>query len=41
MHPLVGYSDRWSAKPGDPVRFMVSSANDQAYAPQSRRSRLP
>jgi N,N-dimethylformamidase len=32
MHPLVGYSDRWSAKPGDPVRFMVSSANDQAYA---------
>lgn len=32
MHPLVGYTDRWSAKPGEPIRFMVSSADDQAYA---------
>ncbi len=26
MHRLTGYTDRWSAKPGETIRFMVSSA---------------
>ena len=26
MHPLTGYTDRWSAKQGGTIRFMVSSA---------------
>jgi N,N-dimethylformamidase len=27
MHKLVGYCDRWSAKPGQRIRFMVGSAD--------------
>jgi N,N-dimethylformamidase len=31
MHPLVGYCDRWSVKPGQSIRFMVSSAEDAPF----------
>ena len=31
MHSLVGYCDRWSVKPGQTIRFMVSSATDARY----------
>ena len=31
MHPLVGYCDRWSARPGESIRFMVSSRDDAGY----------
>jgi N,N-dimethylformamidase len=31
MHPLTGYTDRWSAKPGDTVRFMVASAESRPF----------
>jgi len=31
MHKLVGYCDRWSAKPGQTIRFMVSSAADAPF----------
>ena len=34
MHRLTGYTDRWSVKPGESIRFMVSSA---AGAPFSLR----
>ncbi|HVJ51594.1 MAG TPA: N,N-dimethylformamidase beta subunit family domain-containing protein [Aliidongia sp.] len=31
MHPLVGYCDRWSVKPGQSIRFMVSSAESAPF----------
>jgi N,N-dimethylformamidase len=31
MHPLTGYSDRWSARPGEQIRFMIGSAGDSPY----------
>jgi N,N-dimethylformamidase len=31
MHKLVGYCDGWSVKPGQPIRFMVSSAGDAPF----------
>ncbi|MBI1773899.1 MAG: N,N-dimethylformamidase [Proteobacteria bacterium] len=31
MHPLTGYCDRWSVKPGERIRFMVSSADDTPF----------
>lgn len=31
MHPLVGYCDRWSAKPGQSVKFMVSSSDPAPF----------
>ena len=31
MHGLTGYTDRWSAKPGESIRFMVSSAGDTPF----------
>lgn len=31
MHGLTGYVDRWSAKPGERLRFMVSSAEGRPY----------
>ncbi|MBM3523011.1 MAG: N,N-dimethylformamidase, partial [Alphaproteobacteria bacterium] len=31
MHQLTGYVDRWSARAGETVRFMVSSMADRAY----------
>ena len=31
MHPLVGYCDRWSVKPGERIRFMVSSAQGARF----------
>ena len=31
MHPLLGYVDRWSAKPGEAIRLMVSSAGDAPF----------
>ena len=31
MHPLLGYVDRWSAKPGESIRLMVSSAGDAPF----------
>jgi N,N-dimethylformamidase len=31
MHPLLGYVDRWSAKPGETIRLMVSSAGDAPF----------
>ena len=32
MHALTGYADRWSARPGETVRFMISSAADRDFA---------
>src|SRR5580704_10549973 len=32
MHALTGYVDRWSVKPGDAIRFMVSSAGGHDFA---------
>ena len=32
MHPLVGYCDRWSVKPGETIRFMVSSRDDTEFS---------
>lgn len=31
MHPLTGYPDRWSVKPGQTIRFMVSSQAGRDY----------
>jgi N,N-dimethylformamidase len=31
MHKLTGYTDRWSVKPGESIRFMVSSAVDAPF----------
>ncbi|MBL8691031.1 MAG: N,N-dimethylformamidase [Rhodospirillaceae bacterium] len=31
MHQLTGYVDRWSARAGEHIRFMVSSAADRPY----------
>jgi N,N-dimethylformamidase len=31
MHPLTGYCDRWSAKPGATIRFMVGSAGARPF----------
>jgi N,N-dimethylformamidase len=31
MHRLVGYCDRWSARPGQSIRFMVASADDAPF----------
>ncbi len=31
MHPLTGYCDRWSVKPGARIRFMISSANGRPF----------
>ena len=31
MHSLAGYCDRWSVKPGQRIRFMVSSADDARF----------
>lgn len=31
MHSLAGYCDRWSAKPGETIRFMVSSRADAEF----------
>ena len=31
MHPLTGYADRWSARQGETIRFMVSSAADRQF----------
>ncbi len=32
MHALTGYTDRWSAKQGGTIRFMVSSAGNRAFS---------
>ncbi len=32
MHALTGYADRWSVKPGQTIRFMVSSAGGHDFA---------
>lgn len=32
MHALTGYTDRWSAKQGGTLRFMISSADDRPYS---------
>ena len=32
MHPITGYPDRWSVKPGGIVRFMVSSAGARDFS---------
>ncbi len=31
MHPLVGYCERWSVRPGSRIGFMVSSAGDAPF----------
>ncbi len=31
MYRIVGYCDRWSARPGEAVRFMVSSVGDAPF----------
>jgi len=31
MHPLLGYVDRWSAKPGETIKLMVSSAGGTPF----------
>ena len=31
MHPLTGYVDRWSARQGRPIRFMISSAGGRDF----------
>jgi N,N-dimethylformamidase len=31
MHKLTGFTDRWSVKPGESIRFMVSSAVDAPF----------
>ncbi|MBL8697832.1 MAG: N,N-dimethylformamidase [Alphaproteobacteria bacterium] len=31
MHQLTGYTDRWSARAGERIGFMVASAADRAY----------
>jgi N,N-dimethylformamidase len=37
MHPLLGYVDRWSAKPGETVRLMVSSAGGAPFTARFAR----
>ena len=32
MHALTGYADRWSARPGETIRLMISSAADRDFA---------
>lgn len=32
MHQLTGYVDRWSARAGERIGFMVSSAEDRSYS---------
>jgi len=32
MHKLTGYGDRWSAKPGERIRFHISSGDDAPYS---------
>jgi N,N-dimethylformamidase len=32
MHALTGYTDRWSVKPGQDIRFMVSSAGGAPFS---------
>ena len=32
MHALTGYTDRWSAKQGGTLRFMVSSTGDRPFS---------
>src|SRR5579871_2815020 len=32
MHALTGYTDRWSVRPGETIRFMISSAADRDFA---------
>ena len=31
MHALTGYTDRWSAKQGSAIRFMVSSSDNRPF----------
>src|SRR6185312_1203568 len=31
MHPLTGYADRWSVKPGGRVAFRISSAGGRRF----------
>jgi N,N-dimethylformamidase len=31
LRPLTGYSDRWSVKPGEIERFMISNASDPPF----------
>jgi hypothetical protein len=37
MHPLLGYVDRWSAKPGETIRLMVSSAGGAPFSARFAR----
>ncbi|MSP89810.1 MAG: N,N-dimethylformamidase [Alphaproteobacteria bacterium] len=32
MHQLTGYVDRWSARAGERIRFMISSVEDRPYS---------
>ncbi|HLB98091.1 MAG TPA: N,N-dimethylformamidase, partial [Acetobacteraceae bacterium] len=31
MHALTGYADRWSVRQGEPIRFMISSADGRDF----------
>ncbi|MDB5372076.1 MAG: N,N-dimethylformamidase, partial [Belnapia sp.] len=37
MLPITGYADRWSAKPGETIRFMVSSQGGADYTARVAR----
>ena len=37
MLPITGYADRWSAKPGETIRFMVSSQGGAGYTARVAR----
>lgn len=41
MTVLMGYCDRWSARPGDTVRFMVSCRGAERYSARIVRLRQP
>jgi N,N-dimethylformamidase len=38
MHPLTGYADRWSARPGETIRFMLASQDNAPF--QARCARI-
>src|SRR5260370_9020271 len=37
MHKLTGYADRWSARPGETIRFMLTSHDDAPFEARCAR----
>jgi N,N-dimethylformamidase len=37
MQPIIGYCDPWSARPGERIRFMISSAGNRGFVSRVQR----